>query len=80
MGFLACNALDVISAWQGAVGVGMNGNKALMNLAGVPVGPGRLPSLPVDDKTVSTLKSSLESFCKSHADLKLRACASSFSH
>ena len=69
--------IELISAWQGSVGVGMNGNKALMNLAGVPVGPGRLPSLPVDDKTISTLKSSLESFCKSHADLKLRACVSS---
>lgn len=74
---LQYTGVELISVWQSAAGIGMNGNKALMNVAGVPVGPGRLPSLPVDTNTVSTLKSSLSQFCKTHSDLKLKVCASS---
>ena len=49
-----------------------------MELAGVPVGEARLPSLPLDDTSKSALASSFASFCNGQADFhyeaQLRMC------
>ena len=56
-------AVTLIQAWQGASPAGANGNKYFMNLAGVPVGPGRLPSKPIGDDAKAGLKKALTTFC-----------------
>eukprot|EP00939_MAST-03C_sp_MAST-3C-sp1_P002983 g2983.t1 len=65
--------VDLIGAWQVAP-TGVNGGKVFMNLAGVGVGPARLPSLPVDESTTKALHDSLCRYCTEHIDLDLAVC------
>lgn len=66
-------ALDLIGAWQVAR-PGVNGNKYFMDLAGVPVGDARLPSLPVADDAAA-LRAAFRAFCAKHEAAGLRMCA-----
>ena len=62
---LQLRALDLISAWSDATPPGgYNGCKYYMNLAGVPVGAARLPSLPLHAEAKEALHTSFEAFCK----------------
>lgn len=71
---LQLTGVDLIGAWQAASPPGVNGAKVFMNLAGVEVGPARLPSLPVSSDVEGALKSSLSSFCAENAALGLKVC------
>lgn len=55
-------AVNLISTW-GVAPAGMNGNKYFMNLAGVPVGDARLPSIPLDSNAKQTLSEAFHQFC-----------------
>eukprot|EP00940_MAST-03C_sp_MAST-3C-sp2_P002731 g2731.t1 len=70
---LQLSGVDLIAAWQVAP-TGVNGGKVFMNLAGVGVGPARLPSLPVDADTKSSLLNSLCTYCSAHKSLSLAVC------
>ena len=65
---------ELIASWQIAP-AGMNGGKAFMNMAGVPVGPARLPSIPIDSTSEKSLELSLQSFCSAYDHLSLKVCA-----
>lgn len=68
-------ALRSIDAWQRATPKGMNGNKGFMNLAGVPVGPARLPSLPMSTAGAGALKAAHEGFCATADGKGLKMCS-----
>lgn len=53
----------------------MNGNKGFMNLAGVPVGPARLPSLPMSTAGAGALKAAHEGFCATADGKGLKMCS-----
>jgi dihydrodipicolinate synthase/N-acetylneuraminate lyase len=57
--------LALIAAWADPSPAGVNGNKVFMNLAGVEVGDGRLPTIPADDDTIAAMRKSFSDFCKS---------------
>ena len=46
---LQLKGIELVHAWLDAAPTGVNGAKAFQNMAGVPVGDARLPSLPVGD-------------------------------
>ena len=77
---LQLRALDLIAAWGApATPPARNGGKYFMNLAGVPVGDARLPSLPLDDDGKAALKAAFDAFCQAGGPqpipLSLRMCA-----
>ena len=67
-------AVELIAAWQSAAPQGTNGAKYFMNLAGVPVGDGRLPTIPLDEDAKDKLKSNFDAFCASSSMTKLHMC------
>jgi len=66
-------AVSLIDAWKNPAPVGVNGAKYYMNLAGIPVGDARLPSLPVPSDAAKELRDALAAFC-AHDDLSLKIC------
>jgi len=71
--------IDLISHWSdvGAAHPGVNVGKAFMNLAGVPVGDARLPSLPLDAPVKEAAEAAFRAFCANAADASppLHMCA-----
>ena len=55
----------------------MNGAKYFMNLAGVPVGDARLPSLPLPADAAAKLRSARDAFCLAGGapSVPLKICA-----
>ena len=50
-------------------------------MAGVPVGPSRLPSLPVDDAARAALRAAFVEFCGRDADTRaMRMCSAHQEH
>ena len=69
-------ALELIDAWQKPSPAGVNANKFFMNVAGVPVGGARLPSVPLDTPTAKALRASFADFCAGPAaKANLQMCA-----
>lgn len=63
---LQLKGIELVHAWLDAAPTGVNGAKAFQNLAGVPVGDARLPSLPVGDGAAA-LTSAFKAFCSGSA-------------
>ena len=56
--------IELIQAYSSSTPAGgYNGVKYFMNLAGVPVGDARLPSLPLTDDGKAALHDAFEAFC-----------------
>jgi len=68
-------AVQLVDAWHDNSPTGVNGAKYLMNLAGVPVGDARLPSLPVAS-AAAKLRAARDHFCRgTAASQELMLCA-----
>jgi N-acetylneuraminate lyase len=62
-------SIELLLAWIDGTPAGVDGNKILVNLAGVPVGPARLPSLPPSDDDVASLKAAVVGWCGEYLSL-----------
>ena len=62
-------SIELLLAWINGVPAGVDGNKLLVNLAGVPVGPARLPSLPPSEADTASLKKVVVGWCDEYASL-----------
>ncbi len=71
---LQTRGLELINAWKAGIRPDVNGFKYMANLAGVPVGDARLPSLPLDPASKKALHAAFRSFC-AHGGKGLRMCA-----
>lgn len=69
------NAVNLIHSWSKASPEGTNGAKFFMNLAGVPVGEARLPSLPIDADGANALKKAHDEFCQAALNNHLKMCS-----
>jgi len=58
-------AVKLLHTWSNSVPAGVDGNRLVMEYAGVHIGFGRLPSLPPDEKTVRLLHIQLDEWCVS---------------
>lgn len=63
---LQLKGIELVHAWLDAAPTGVNGAKAFQNMAGVPVGDARLPSLPVGDGAAA-LTTAFKAFCSDYA-------------
>ena len=54
--------LSLLEVWLASL-AGLDGNKAMMVLAGVPVGPPRMPSKPVEGDDLAVLRSRVAAWC-----------------
>lgn len=63
--------LDLVHAWMDAAPAGTNGYKYFGVLAGLPVGPPRLPQLPMPEDGATDLKTSFTAFCAQARDMKV---------
>lgn len=63
---LQLRGIELVHAWLDAAPAGVNGAKAFQNMAGVPVGDARLPSLPIGDGAAA-LSSAFKAFCSGNA-------------
>mmetsp|Transcript_28154 Transcript_28154/g.51744 ORF Transcript_28154/g.51744 Transcript_28154/m.51744 type:complete len:355 (-) Transcript_28154:46-1110(-) len=71
------DGVNLVNSWLKAQPEGTNGGKFFMNLAGVPVGEARLPSLPLDDEGAKILKKAHDDFCASSLNKNLKMCHAS---
>jgi len=69
------DAVNLVHSWSDAAPEGTNGAKFFMNLAGVPVGEARLPSLPIDTDGAEALKKGHDEFCKATLNNHLKMCS-----
>jgi N-acetylneuraminate lyase len=56
-------AIELLEDWLNGVPAGVDGNKMLVNLAGLPVGPARLPSLPPTQADYDALAAMVVDWC-----------------
>lgn len=56
-------AIELLEDWLNGVPDGIDGNKMLVNLAGLPVGPARLPSLPPTQSDYDALATQVIAWC-----------------
>jgi N-acetylneuraminate lyase len=56
-------AIVLLEDWINGVPAGVDGNKMLVNLAGIPVGPARLPSLPPSQDDYDALAQLVVEWC-----------------
>jgi N-acetylneuraminate lyase len=61
------SAIELLLGWINGVPAGVDGNKMLVNLAGVPVGPARMPSLIPTAEDYSSLASVVVGWCDDDA-------------
>lgn len=62
-------SIELLEDWINGVPDGVDGNKLLVNIAGVPVGPARMPSLPPSAEDEATLKGIVKNWCTSYASV-----------
>ena len=60
-------SIELLYVWLENVPSTIDGNKLMVNLAGVPIGPARLPMLPPSDEDVATLKAAVQGWCGQYA-------------
>lgn len=56
-------SIELLEGWINGVPAGVDGNKMMVNLAGVPVGPARMPSLAPSADDYASLKAVVVSWC-----------------
>ena len=62
-------AIELLMVWIDGVPAGVDGTKLMSNLAGIPVGPARLPSLPPSDDDTKALKDNVQNWCATYVNL-----------
>lgn len=62
-GQLQLAAIELLYMWLDAAPAATDGNKAMMELAGVPVGPPRAPKLPMPASARLSLRDQVRGWC-----------------